>query len=64
MFIAYNFFVPDIFWNWAFRCWSHFLTQAGLVLCQGHIPDKHHANQSHTNRTQSSHWKYYIFPGG
>jgi len=29
--------------------------QAGLVICQGYLPEKHHANQ-----TQNSHLKQYI----
>ena len=34
--------------------------QAGLVLCQGNILEKHSPNWNHTNQTQNSHLKWCI----
>jgi hypothetical protein len=39
------------------------LMQAGLVLCQGYIPEKCQTNQNCANQTQNSHRKQCIYCG-
>ena len=37
--------------------------QAAVCVCQGYIPEKHCANQNHTNQTQNSPYKTEYFLG-
>ena len=41
----------------------HLIVQAGLILHQGYIPEKHYANQDHVYWTQNSHLKQCISCG-